>query len=237
MGCRLPGGAGTPEDFWHLLDAGVDPITEAPAERWGADVRRGGVASTNEARAMRWGAFLKDVDLFDPQFFGISPREAASLDPQQRLALEVAWEALERGGQVPEKLAGTRAGVFLGVMTTDYQHLSTAGDIDLVDVYTVTGNGHCFPPGRLSYVFGLSGPSMAVDTACSSSLVAVHLACQSLRSGESSLALAAASTSCCCPRSWSSFRRPRPCRRTGDAGRSTPRPTVMSAVRAVASWS
>ncbi|HYO66176.1 MAG TPA: polyketide synthase, partial [Archangium sp.] len=189
LGCRLPGGASTPESFWKLLENGVDAVTRIPPERWssGSDEED---ATEAEQRALRWGAFLKErLDLFDPDFFGISPREAVLLDPQQRLVLEVAWEALERAGIAPEQLMGSTTGVFLGLMTDDYKQACYA-DPEQHDVYTFTGNGHCFPPGRLSYVLGLQGPSMAVDTACSSSLVSVHLACQSLRSGESSLALA-----------------------------------------------
>ena len=191
MGCRFPGGASTPEAFWRLLEGGLDAVTEVPADRWSLPAAEDGEGVSPRARAVRWGAFLEGVDQFDPQFFGISPREAILLDPQQRLLLEVTWEALEHAGQVPERLAGSRAGVFVGMSTNDYATLCAAADPDAEDVYEMTGNGHCFPPGRLSYVLGLTGPSLTVDTACSSSLVAVHLACQSLRSGESSLALVA----------------------------------------------
>ncbi|MFB9905678.1 SDR family NAD(P)-dependent oxidoreductase [Allokutzneria oryzae] len=175
MGLRLPGGADDPESFWRLLDERTDAVTEVPAARWSGT---GGAAG--------WGGFLSEVDSFDAGFFGISPREAKRLDPQQRLLLEVTWEALERSGIPPEGLTGSRTGVFVGVVVTDYDKLSTAER----DIYTVTGNGHSFPAGRLSYQLGAQGPSMTVDTACSSSLVAVHLACQSLRTGESTLALA-----------------------------------------------
>ncbi|MEU7769046.1 type I polyketide synthase [Nocardia sp. NPDC049190] len=179
MACRVPGGGTDPDEFWRLLDERVDAITEVPPDRWTrAD---GGTAAT------RWGGFLSDVDKFDPAFFGIAPREAEAMDPQQRLLLEVAWEALERAGRgLPDQLAGSKTGVFAGVVVTDYDRLSVGER----DIYTVTGNGHSFPAGRLSYALGLQGPSMVVDTACSSSLVAVHLAVQSLRSGESAMALA-----------------------------------------------
>ncbi|MGP3985840.1 type I polyketide synthase [Streptomyces sp. 3N207] len=173
MGCRLPGGAAGPDDFWHVLDEGVDAVTEVPRDRW-----QGGTVP--------WGGFLSGVDTFDAAFFGIAPREAKAMDPQQRLLLEVAWEALERAGQPPDQLVGTSTGVFLGVVVNDYDKVSTGER----DIYTVTGNGHSFPAGRLSYVLGLEGPSMVVDTACSSSLVAIHLACQSLRARESAMALA-----------------------------------------------
>ncbi|WP_394847336.1 SDR family NAD(P)-dependent oxidoreductase [Pendulispora brunnea] len=176
MGCRLPGGVVDPESFWQLLEERVDAVTEVPAERW----------ATPAHEAARWGAFLSNVDGFDAEFFGISPREAKAMDPQQRLLLEVAWEALERAGQPPDRLTGSRTGVFVGLVVNDYDKVSRTDR----DIYTVTGNGHAFPAGRLSYQLGLQGPSMTVDTACSSSLVAIHLACQSLRSGESTLALA-----------------------------------------------
>ncbi|MDI1477097.1 type I polyketide synthase [Polyangium sp. y55x31] len=187
MGCRFPGGANTPEAFFELLKQGVDAITEVPPERWGLAPEQ---STDPEARAVRWGAFLRDVDLFDARFFGISPREAAKMDPQQRLLLEVTWEALERAGQVPERLVGSRTGVFLGIMNNDYAEISADAGHEQEDAYTTTGNGHSFPPGRLSYTFGFQGPSVAVDTACSSSLVSIHLACQSLRSGECSMAVA-----------------------------------------------
>ncbi|WP_030517776.1 type I polyketide synthase [Nocardia sp. NRRL WC-3656] len=179
MGCRVPGGGTDPDEFWRLIDNGVDAIGPVPPERW--------ATGDHGAAATRWGGFLSDVDRFDAAFFGISPREAEAMDPQQRLLLEVAWEALEQAGHaLPDRLTGSRTGVFAGVVVTDYDRLSTGER----DIYTVTGNGHAFPAGRLSYALGLQGPSMVVDTACSSSLVAVHLAMQSLRSGESSMALA-----------------------------------------------
>ncbi|XXY14484.1 beta-ketoacyl synthase N-terminal-like domain-containing protein [Sorangium sp. So ce216] len=186
MGCRFPGGADDPASYFRLLEAGVDAVSEAPPERFALDAAL--VPPGDEV--LPWGAFLKEVDRFDAQFFGISPREAVKMDPQQRLLLEVAWEALEHAGVAADRLAGSRTGVFVGITTNDYQLLSATAALEEQDAYAATGNGHCFPPGRLSYVLGLEGPSMAVDTACSSSLVAVHLACQSLRSGESSLALA-----------------------------------------------
>ncbi|PTL76610.1 polyketide synthase [Vitiosangium sp. GDMCC 1.1324] len=191
MGCRLPGGASTPESFWKLLESGVDAVSSAPTDRWGKDPYDPGESATPDQQSARWGAFLKErMDQFDPHFFGISPREAMSLDPQQRMLLEVTWEALERAGQVPEQLMGSKTGVFLGVNTNDYEQYVLPKDPTSLDVYHFTGNGHCFPPGRLSYVLGLQGPSISVDTACSSSLVAVHLACQSLRNGESTMAIA-----------------------------------------------
>ena len=139
----------------------------------------------------RQGAFLQEIDQFDPGFFGIAPREVASMDPQQRLLLEVAWEALENAGQAPDKLSGSRTGVFLGVVNSDYRQLvlDTQG-ISNIDSYYSSGVAQSVASGRLSYVLGLQGPSISIDTACSSSLVAVHLACQSLHNKESNMALA-----------------------------------------------
>ncbi|MFG2551509.1 amino acid adenylation domain-containing protein [Streptomyces sp. NPDC048581] len=181
MGCRLPGGVRSPEQYWDFLlrsQSGTGPV---PSDRWDPQ-RWGGV---------KGGGFLDEVDRFDAGFFGISPREAAALDPQQRMFLEVAWEALEHAGQSPDRLSGSPTGVYLGVTTYDYtqnqmQHVVP----DELEMYCTTSNASTFAAGRLSYWLGLSGPSLSVDTACSSSLVAVHLACQSLRSGETSMALA-----------------------------------------------
>ncbi|HWI66270.1 MAG TPA: SDR family NAD(P)-dependent oxidoreductase, partial [Symbiobacteriaceae bacterium] len=172
MGCRFPG-AHNVREFWRLLTDGVDAVSEVPAGRWDA-----------AACSSRWGGFLDEIDQFDYRFFGISPREAERMDPQQRLLLEVAWEALEDGGQVPERLAGRNVGVFVGVMNPDYGHMQVS-DLEQINAYTGTGGALCITANRLSYFLDLRGPSMAVDTACSSSLVAVHLACQSLWSGDS----------------------------------------------------
>ncbi len=188
MGCRFPGGANDPDAFWRLLSEGIDGISEVPAGRWlvddyyDSDTGRPGKMNT------RWGGFLDQVDQFDAEFFGISPREATCMDPQQRLALEVAWEALEDGGQAAPRLAGSRTGVFIGICSSDYSW-HQFGDPSRIDAYSSTGNSYSIVANRLSYLLDLRGPSVAVDTACSSSLVAVHLACQSLRSRECDLAL------------------------------------------------
>ncbi|HEX8434011.1 SDR family NAD(P)-dependent oxidoreductase, partial [Archangium sp.] len=179
MGCRFPGGADTPEAYWELLSTGRDAVRREPSSR-----RIG-----PDTGSPRWAGYLEDVSGFDAEFFGISPREAASLDPRQRLMLEVAWEALEHAGQDPERLVSTPTGVFVGITGDDYWRLLPT-EPERIDPYFATGNGHCFPPGRVSYALGLQGPSLAVDTACSSSLVALHLAAQSLRNGECNLALA-----------------------------------------------
>ena len=136
------------------------------------------------------GGFLDRIDQFDPQFFGISPREAKSLDPQQRLLLETAHEAMESAGIATDQLEGSSTGVFVGISTTEYGRLMWASGAEQSDVYSATGGAMNSAPGRISFTYGFLGPSAAVDTACSSSLNAIHLACQSLRNGESDLALA-----------------------------------------------
>jgi acyl transferase domain-containing protein len=141
--------------------------------------------------AARFGAFLKDIDLFDPYFFGISRREAAQMDPQQRILLELAWEALCNAGHAPETLAGSRTGVFIGISSTDYAREQTRSGASLpLDMYSGTGNALSIAANRISYLLDAKGTSMAVDTACSSSLVALDLARQSLQRGESDLAIA-----------------------------------------------
>ncbi|MEV0225000.1 beta-ketoacyl synthase N-terminal-like domain-containing protein [Streptomyces sp. NPDC050704] len=189
LGCRLPGADG-PEEFWRLLSERGDATGEVPPQRWdavalaaaGGEQRPGTTVTTR-------GAFLDRVDGFDHGFFRVSPREARSMDPQQRLFLEVAWEALDDAGLTADRLRDSSTGVFVGLNTTDYQQLVTSRQQD-VDLYYGTGNSFSGTAGRLSYFLGARGPSMAVDTACSSSLTAVHLACQSLRSGESETAVA-----------------------------------------------
>ncbi|MFG2551508.1 type I polyketide synthase [Streptomyces sp. NPDC048581] len=188
IGCRLPGGVRSMEDYWDLLSGGVDAITPIPASRWDGDSYYDPDPETPGRMRMRYGAFVDGVDEFDPYFFGISPREASRMDPQQRLFLEVAWEALDRAGLSRETLAGTSTGVFVGVNSADYLQLQVA-DPSWADTYTITGGTNSLIANRLSYLLDLNGPSLTVDTACSSSLVAVHLACQSLRSGESDLAV------------------------------------------------
>ncbi|MDJ0573938.1 MAG: beta-ketoacyl synthase N-terminal-like domain-containing protein [Xenococcaceae cyanobacterium MO_234.B1] len=191
MGCRFPGGANDPETYWQLLRNGVDGITEVPTNRWDIEAYYDANPDAPGKMYVRSGGFLDQVDGFDPQFFGISPREAAGIDPQQRLLLEVSWEALEQGGQLPEKLRGTQTGVFVGLSLDDYLERSVfSGDPSLIDAYAALGNFRSVAAGRIAYILGLQGPTMQVDTACSSSLVSVHLACQSLRNRECNLAVA-----------------------------------------------
>lgn len=194
MGCRLPGVADNicgPEAFWSLLHAGGDAISEIPAERWDVDSYYDPDPNVPAKMHTRWGGFLRDIDSFDAHLFGIAPREAVSMDPQQRILLEVAWEALEHAGQAPDALKKTKTGVFVGIGIGDYAQMQMSPDnAPAIDAYTGTGNGFCFASGRLSYILGAQGPSLSIDTACSSSLVAIHLACQSLRNQECSIALA-----------------------------------------------
>lgn len=193
MGCRFPGGANSPESFWELLREGREAIREVPPERWDIDAYYDPNPDAPGKMYARQAAFL-DVPLeqFDPQFFEIAPREAANLDPQQRLLLEVSWEALENAGIAADQLKGSKTGVFVGINTTDYAQLQVESQgIAGLDAYSFTGTTLSVAAGRLAYFLGLQGPALALDTACSSSLVAVHLACQSLRDGECSAAIAA----------------------------------------------
>jgi acyl transferase domain-containing protein/acyl carrier protein len=189
IGCRLPGGADSPESFWRLLSQRIDASGDVPTERWdAASLLADGKVTAGQSITGR-GSFLDAVDGFDHGFFRISPREARSMDPQQRLFLEVAWESLEDAGIAVDRLRGGRTGVFVGLNTTDYTQLVTRNQSD-IDLYYGTGNSFSGAAGRLSYFLGVRGPSIAVDTACSSSLTAIHLACQSLRAGESEVAIA-----------------------------------------------
>jgi epothilone polyketide synthase D len=183
MGCRFPGGANDPARFWSLIAGKQDVVQRIPAARWG-----GSMAGESEGLGPFYGSFIDDVDKFDAAFFRISATEARTLDPQQRLVLETTWHALENAGIPPDSLRGSRTGAFIGIGVGDYQRLiERSGEVDR---HAGTGTNFCFSAGRLSHTLGLEGPSMAVDTACSSSLMAVHLACQSLREGESKIAVA-----------------------------------------------
>jgi acyl transferase domain-containing protein/acyl carrier protein len=187
MSCRFPGGANSPESYWQLLHNGIDATSQFPIER----LKANGFGNFLDEEQKTWrGGFIDRIDQFDAEFFGLAPREVASMDPQQRLVLEVSWEALERAGQAPDKLQGSQTGIFIGITTNDYGQLALLENPTQLDAYVATGGALNVAPGRVAYTLGLQGPSIAVDTACSSSLVAIHLACQSLRSGESNLALA-----------------------------------------------
>lgn len=189
VSCRFPG-APDPEAFWELLAGGVDAIREVPEDRWDIDEFYDPDPDTPGKTYTRFGGFLDGIDGFDPEFFGISPREAVWIEPQQRLMLEMAWEALERAGFAPADLRGSRTGVFTGVAANEYAHLLSSESIDKIEPHFITGNALNAISGRVAFALGFEGPAVAVDTACSSALVAVHQACQALQSGDCDLALA-----------------------------------------------
>lgn len=191
VGCRFPG-ANDLDSFWRILRDGKETIGDYPGGRFDSlDRFYSGEPGEPSAPVTRRGGFLRGLDLFDAGFFGMSPREAVLLDPQQRLLLEMAWEALEDAGLPLSDIAGSRTGVFVGQWTSDYEECLHES-AESPHFYSTTGTGRYAAAGRLAYSFDLRGPNLTLDTGCSSSLVAVHLACQSLRSGESDLALAGA---------------------------------------------
>jgi acyl transferase domain-containing protein/SAM-dependent methyltransferase/acyl carrier protein/NADP-dependent 3-hydroxy acid dehydrogenase YdfG len=190
IGCRLPGGVRDADSFWALLHDGVDAIRTVPASRWNVEEFYDPTPDARGKMDTRWGGFIDGHDEFDPKFFGIAPSEAETMDPQQRLLLETSWEALEHAGIAPSSLAGTSTGVYVGICNADYGQIALNASREEITPHLATGLSHAVAAGRISYVLGLQGPSMAVDTSCSASLVAVHLACQSLRMSECNLALA-----------------------------------------------
>ena len=189
IGCRFPGDINNPDAFWEVLHNGVDTISKIPSDRFDADSLYHPEPGTPGRIVSKEGGFINDVDKFDAGYFGISPREAQSMDPQQRFLLEVAVEAVENAGIPFERISGSRTGVFIGIWNGDYESIMYASRPQ-VDLYMTTGSGRYSAAGRLSYVLNLEGPSLTIDTACSSSLAAVHLACQSIRSNESDMAMA-----------------------------------------------
>jgi phthiocerol/phenolphthiocerol synthesis type-I polyketide synthase A len=190
LGCRFPGNIYGPEDYWQFLLEGGSAVGEVPPDRWPSFDDGSPEMAAALSATTRWGSFLTDVESFDSKFFEISPAEADKMDPQQRLLLEVTNEALEDAGIPADSLRQTLTGVFTGACAGEYGYLAST-DFCQVDAYSGTGGALSILANRVSYFFDLRGPSVTVDTACSSSLVAVHLACQSLRTGDSTLAIAA----------------------------------------------
>ncbi len=190
LGCRFPGDIHGPEALWEFLGEGRSAVSQVPPKRWSwyDDGSAEGAAAL--AGVTRWGSYLSDIDEFDAEFFEISPSEADKMDPQQRLLLEVTHEALEHAGIRPETLRHTQTGVFAGACLGEYGVMASQ-DLSEVNAYSGTGGALSIIANRVSYYFDLRGPSVTIDTACSSSLVALHLACQSLRTGDSDVALAA----------------------------------------------
>ncbi len=189
MSCRLPGGIDSPEQLWDALLRGDDFVTEVPASRWDAEEYYDPEPGVPGRSVSKWGAFLDDVGAFDSAFFGITEREATAIDPQHRLLLETAWQAVEHAGLNPATVAGSQTGVFMGLTHNDYGHLA-ADTQTLEGPYGFTGTSFSLASGRIAYALGVHGPAVTVDTACSSGLSAIHMACRSLHDGESDLALA-----------------------------------------------
>ncbi|MGV0835195.1 type I polyketide synthase [Mycolicibacterium thermoresistibile] len=189
LGCRLAGDISTASEFWRFLLRGGSAVGQVPADRWEPYLRRDPRNAAVLREITPWGTFLDDLAGFDAEFFGVSPREAELMDPQQRLAVEVCWEALEHAGVLPRSLAGSDTAVLMGVNSDDYGKLIME-DLPGIEAWTGIGTALCGVANRVSHLLDLRGPSVALDAACAASLVAVHQACQLLRARETSLALA-----------------------------------------------
>ncbi len=189
IGCRLPGGVTGPESFWQMMVEERSGIVPVPSNRWNRDRWHHENVDIPGKMITKWGGFVQDFEKFDAQFFGISPREALRMDPQQRWMLETAWECLEDAGMAPDKLRGSETAVYVGIASNDYANVAQS-DPRNVDVHTNSGSTLSIASNRISYLFDFKGPAVSVDTACSSALVAINLACESVWSGQATMALA-----------------------------------------------
>ncbi|MEM9283090.1 MAG: type I polyketide synthase, partial [Verrucomicrobiota bacterium] len=189
IGCRLPGGVTGPESFWQMMVEGRSGISPVPADRWNRERWHHENVEIPGKMITKWGGFIHDFDQFDAQFFGISPREALRMDPQQRWLLETAWESLEDAGIAPITLRGSETAVYVGIASNDYANVAQSEPRN-VDVHTNSGSTLSIASNRIAYLFDLKGPAVSVDTACSSALVAINLACESIWSGQATMALA-----------------------------------------------
>ena len=191
IGCRFPGGINHPEALWKLMAEGREAVSEVPPDRWNLERYYDPEPGLAGKSVSKRGGFVDGIDQFDPQFFGISPREAPYVDPQHRLLLETAWEAIEDAGMVLDFEKGTDLGVFVGISHNDYQIIQgTPWDSAGISAHSPTGSAHSIAANRISYCLNLRGPSVAMDTACSSALTAVHAACEHIRTGRGDTALA-----------------------------------------------
>ncbi|KAJ5471386.1 polyketide synthase [Penicillium desertorum] len=198
MACRLPGGVNSPSELWQMILEARDGSGEIPSMRWEPWTRKDPRNPKALEKIPKKGYFLDHLENFDPAFFGISPKEAEQMDPQQRLVLEVTWEALERAGISPDSLSGSDTGVYIGVNSDDYSRL-LLGDLPNVEPWMGIGTAYCGVPNRVSYQLNLMGPSMAVDAACALSLVAAHLGKQAILQGECKLAIVGGVNALCSP--------------------------------------
>jgi acyl transferase domain-containing protein len=201
MSCRLPGGIESPWQFWEAIIAGECKVSQVPYARWDSDFVQNENSNQEEIqRRMRWGGFIRDLDLFDPEFFNISIAEARLMDPQQKLLLESAYIAFRDAGYTKEQLKGLNAGVFIGIETNDAtQNLLRSMKSDTLDVFSLTGQSHATATGRISFIFGLQGPSVAMNSACSSTMSAFHSAIRSLQSGDCDVAIVLGVNIIICP--------------------------------------